>query len=610
MENFPFEIIKVICDYLVVEDVIDVVDNISDGKDKEKTEKLDYLPHVEKFFRKDVLKSRVLFEKYNVCKCTMKEVKEVKEDKCGHVWSQNNNPDHFYYFVFHPNYSERFLEQMMDTYFPHLIPHPSLNKLGQRSSIKVPIDSRKKLTKFFSQKYSRTNKPCAFLSYYDSFPQSARENLNCGLRVFFDTNEHEEKKEDKFIYTFRPTTDKDRIEWKMDFPRNHDKYVDKEHHFLDKYFGNLSEDLVEKTINDKFQNALLAIPPVQQPAQWKKRMWNYVAKNKKTSVQFIFHHLENKNISGEEALHNLSQHPSFEYYWKSYLLFFSLEMIDRVFKTPEKRCVNEDFFVRFPQYLKYNLSNQNLTANFLRRFAADHANSSNGVDYFDISNGFFLPPTPSRFIGNKVANRFTIFENTSVGTEFIEELLVSRLTSPTMPLMTEEHKNEIVQVLNANHSLSESFWENHKEWIYWGTEKRFQNPSVLLKQLDNDRDVHGVKLSEFVVLKYMETNISCNPNLSIAFIKKYKDKLNLSHVLKYNNELPNYFFRQAMAKFIENMFSRKVELKTKLESKEEKQPLTFVQKLKKFKTETIKVWEKLNTVNVSQATMKNRVIKF
>jgi hypothetical protein len=63
MENFPFEIIKVICDYLVVEDVIDVVDNISDGKDKEKTEKLDYLPHVEKFFRKDVLKSRVLFEK-------------------------------------------------------------------------------------------------------------------------------------------------------------------------------------------------------------------------------------------------------------------------------------------------------------------------------------------------------------------------------------------------------------------------------------------------------------------------------------------------------------------------------------------------------------------
>jgi hypothetical protein len=268
-------------------------------------------------------------------------------------------------------------------------------------------------------------------------------------------------------------------------------------------------------------------------------------------------------------------------------------MIDQVFRTPEKRCIGQDFFERFPQYLKYNLSNPRLTADFLDKIS-NHP-SEVKIDYFgyfksvDSLSGFFLPRLPSRFIGNRIPNRYTIFENTGIGAKFLETLLMEN---------KEKIDEELIQVLNANHSLSESFWERYPSWIYWGTEERFQNPSKIFKSLKQGNDGKGV--SEFVFLEYMETNISCNPNLSIQFIKKYKDKLNLAHVFKYNNELPNYFFRQAMVNFLGKTRKSLIK-KQSLEKfeKEEKIPLTFVQKLKKFKTETIKVWEKLNTVNIS-----------
>jgi hypothetical protein len=102
--------------------------------------------------------------------------------------------------------------------------------------------------------------------------------------------------------------------------------------------------------------------------------------------------------------------------------------------------------------------------------------------------------------------------------------------------MTKEESaaaGNIIKALNTNTSLSEQFWERHIDLVRWGKESYFY-------EIDAKLSVPSLVFFD------RKSTISRNPNLSISFIKKYKDRLNLIYVFRHNKLLPLYFLRQAL----------------------------------------------------------------
>jgi hypothetical protein len=273
----------------------------------------------------------------------------------------------------------------------------------------------------------------------------------------------------------------------------------------------------------------------EQVDYWKTRLWSCVANNKGISSEFILKHLNNGNIKDWSlSLFTLILHPSFETLWETYLSFFNQDIIDRVFEYPGARYLGEQFFLRFPQFLKHHLAKAKVSVKFLTSVY----NQNDGGQSGDYLKKIFFTKYRNVPIENRkhyTFNKYGIFENINVGEQFIETLLNEN---------KEKINESIIRTLNTNTSLSEEFWERHQEWIHWGTEDYFYSCGELEDSDDVSRD--------FAFENCVKSTISRNPNLSIQFIKKYKDRLNLAYVLKYNNQLPNYFFRQALVNFLKS----------------------------------------------------------
>jgi hypothetical protein len=490
----PLEILQIICDYLPDNSLPDI----------------DISEQVEKIFGPEFGKQLSQCEKYDQCFCQ-------KLTAC-HCAEFQQLLKCYRYFCFHPGYPEKFLEKILDSKNFTEKNFPNFSSSSTLTSERKP---------FFINVKKRTQE---FLKKY--LPQSTKMAAK--------------RKEEK------DTTARYRIT-SVNF---------KEYAFIDdmKEIEKLNKDSGKK-IEEFITENLTTINSLPR----RNLVWRHVLRNEKISFQFLLHHLREGNIRGEKTLPTLCKHPTFLNNWSThYSRFYSAQEVDRTFSRFHQNSdyVGEDFFKQFPKFLTANLNRAVVSADFLRQHCKD-----NNLDL-----SIFLKPYVNRMRaqgrrqngqvekdGDYIARKYGLFENKNVGEEFIEEVLAFIVNEKEKekseqkirkgneePKEEKEEKEEIenrptntggniaaiLKTLNTNHSLSSKFWERHPEWIYWGTESYFHEKT----------DPPTSRVS----------TISRNPNLSINFIKKHKDRLNLVYVFRYNNLLPVYLMRQALAKFLEN----------------------------------------------------------
>jgi hypothetical protein len=518
----PTVIIKIIVDYLELEDL-------------EKLN-LDILPHVEEFFSdvnwKDQLRNS---NQFNRCKRCSGGVERVNLFCVCHE-QQCKQPDKYYYFTFHPSYPETFLTKMISTCFS--------NKNNNSQKLPINVDAGKNLSREFIKKYIHKN----YRHHYE-----------------FDKLD----------------------EWKNKLKMEKEKEKERNQFCLYVTYLSCKERIVDTSSEEKVEQFLLDHKPGGEyilTIGKLTRFWKVVASNPKISCEFLFRHLKDDGIAEIvlDLLADLSKHPSFKTHWKKYLSFFRQDQIVRVFgqpsfsekdskgdceKTDEEKKLNseQEFFLKYPHAFPLHLKTfgQNISESFVKDLY--QSKIINCFDENKVGSGnwreFYVP------------DQYPFFENTEVSENllqwFLDQLSCDekkykkddylysfidreknifekrRFGSGQKPnedlfsITYFEKRESIIRTLNTNHSLSEKFWEKNLNFVHWGTEDYFR-PSF-----------KNIEYWQLVgTLRMKISSISCNPNLSPAFIKKYKDRLNLVYIFRYNNQLPLYFLKRGLLKFL------------------------------------------------------------
>ena len=488
----PVEIIQIIVDYIPDDSLPDI----------------DIFEQVEKMLGSKLFKDVLLdCEKYNQCFCqtTMRD--------CNCQKMQQIQQQFYRCFTFHPNYPETFLARVMDE-----------KLLGRHNTCVIAVSSEKEMIPFFinngklgkSGGKERTSK---FLEKYaSSFLNEKAEK----------EKKHKEKERERKI---TPIT-------------NH---YSKSINFIKELRE--KDELVEEFINKELSTIH------NLGGDNKFLVWREIVKNPNVSMKFLLHHLKEGNIS-EACLSSLSKHPSFLNNWSNYSPFFTAAKVRKTVERGMFGNLGEDFFIAFPDLFQSNLKSAAVSYNF---FKNSNFFKSNFPKLPNLLKPLVLSSPENEEKLSKVEcyypRRYGFFENEYIGEEFIEEVLhilkiVGRQNNCDDDHHQEkeekEEKNEtdmtkeesaaagnIIKALNTNTSLSEQFWERHIDLVRWGKESYFY-------EIDAKLSVPSLVFFD------RKSTISRNPNLSISFIKKYKDRLNLIYVFRHNKLLPLYFLRQAL----------------------------------------------------------------
>jgi hypothetical protein len=241
-------------------------------------------------------------------------------------------------------------------------------------------------------------------------------------------------------------------------------------------------------------------------------LWKIIASNPSISSIFLLNELKKTNFRVNRQLH-----------------FALLEGIMR----------HSSFLTLWREYMKYTsvLAIMNVLTNVLTKNSSCTSNVDNNLPPFQICKEFITTyPGFARIVieyckdadeqlmewlENKKKEIFfypdQILKNKYIGEDYIQKYIQKNFQ--------EERKEKYKRLLNENHSLSSKFWEQHLDLACWNDERG---------------DERGM-------------TIACNPNLSIDFISRHKDKLNLVHLFKHNNLLPIYFMRQTFENFLKKV---------------------------------------------------------
>jgi hypothetical protein len=517
--TMPTEVIKIIVDYLSENDLT-VYQN------------LDILPYVEKMFNlKKLKKEMVKSYSYDNCNCLPTRGctdGTNKKKNCRCPLYQKKYPENYYYFTFHKYYPQSFLEWMMENCFiettrkesdwrsgHHQTRFNSLSleqrEIAERKN-KLPIDTRANINLSFLEKY--VDEKYHYL-YQNDDPMSGVNRCSSSF-ITVGRRTHQSWKDDDGVdkkECFEPNF---RLSETSKLSTAFIERVEtKRTRLLPVIVRNicLTEEFVEEKMNDGWRG-----------------IWPDVMSNPNMSSEFLLRHLKttikqmNSGYVYGKVLIGLMQHPSFLTLWKTYLEFIPENVINildshQLYTRNEDGSVIdyylcEDFFKVYSNFLP--IKHVRLSKEFLMNYQFPKAKADS--KFYD--------------------GQYDIFANQHIGQSAIVELL-STFSDANSDAKVEKKKEEktkkkkypekLIEILNDNHSLTDDFWENHRDLIRWG-------------QLNRVKENTGKGIDK--------STISCNPNLSPKFIFKYKNRLNLSYVFRYNKLLPLHFLKQALTDFL------------------------------------------------------------